>query len=277
MPTGMSLHVGLNAVDPKQYGGWDGKLKACEADAKDMIALAKKMKFKTKALFTADATAEAAIAEIAKAAKRLTTGDMFFFTYSGHGGQVPDKNGDEPDRMDETFVFYNRQLVDDELYALWSQFAPGVRIFVLSDCCHSGTNTRAPLYDRFAKLPAKGKSSARKPRYRAMPDDVQARTYAEHKKMYDSIQKEHRAGEKIAVNASILLISGCQDNQLSADGDRNGLFTENVLKVWKKGFSGNYSAFHRAIAGKMPPWQSPNFFRTGVKDARYEAQQPLSI
>jgi hypothetical protein len=96
--------------------------------------------------------------------------------------------------------------------------------------------------------------------------------------MFDGIQKEHRAGEKVAVNASILLISGCQDNQLSADGDRNGLFTETLLKVWKKGqFTGTYGAFHRAIASKMPPWQSPNFFRTGVKDARYEAQQPLSI
>jgi hypothetical protein len=26
--------------------------------------------------------------------------------------------------------------------------------------------------------------------------------------------------------ASVLLISGCQDNQLSGDGDVNGLFTE---------------------------------------------------
>src|SRR5882724_9942309 len=33
MPTGASLHIGLNAVDPKNYSGWDGQLTACEFDA----------------------------------------------------------------------------------------------------------------------------------------------------------------------------------------------------------------------------------------------------
>ncbi len=30
MPTGASLHIGLNAVDPKNYSGWDGQLTACD-------------------------------------------------------------------------------------------------------------------------------------------------------------------------------------------------------------------------------------------------------
>ena len=38
---GISLHLGLNVVDPDHYGGWDGALKACEADANAMEALAK--------------------------------------------------------------------------------------------------------------------------------------------------------------------------------------------------------------------------------------------
>jgi len=40
MPKGISLHIGLNAVDPKHYQGWDGVLQACELDAKDMAAIA---------------------------------------------------------------------------------------------------------------------------------------------------------------------------------------------------------------------------------------------
>jgi hypothetical protein len=28
MPIGASLHIGLNAVDPKHYSGWDGQLTA---------------------------------------------------------------------------------------------------------------------------------------------------------------------------------------------------------------------------------------------------------
>jgi hypothetical protein len=30
MPSGISLHTGLNAVDPKQYSGWSGELVGCE-------------------------------------------------------------------------------------------------------------------------------------------------------------------------------------------------------------------------------------------------------
>jgi hypothetical protein len=39
-------------------------------------------------------------------------------------------------------VLYDRQLIDNELYALWARFRPGVRICVISDSCHSGTVTR---------------------------------------------------------------------------------------------------------------------------------------
>ena len=42
MAQGVSIHIGLNHVDPKHYQGWDGALNACVADAKDMCALAKK-------------------------------------------------------------------------------------------------------------------------------------------------------------------------------------------------------------------------------------------
>ena len=50
MPQGISVHIGLNSVDPKQYEGWDYQFTACEADAKDMQALAKKQKFSSSTL-----------------------------------------------------------------------------------------------------------------------------------------------------------------------------------------------------------------------------------
>jgi len=46
MAKGLSIHIGLNHVDPAQYEGWDGALNACVADAKDMHALAQKRGFK---------------------------------------------------------------------------------------------------------------------------------------------------------------------------------------------------------------------------------------
>ena len=142
MPRGESVHVGLNSVDPTHYQGWDGKLVACEFDANDMADLAASQGFQTQKLLTRSATADALIAAIDKTAGKLGDGDIFLLTYSGHGGQVPDTNGDEQDRMDETWVLYDRQVVDDELYALWAKFKPGVRIAIFSDSCHSGTVAR---------------------------------------------------------------------------------------------------------------------------------------
>lgn len=49
-------------------------------------------------------------------------------SYSGHGGQLPDLNGDESDGRDETWCFFDGELVDDELYNSFSQFA-AVRAF----------------------------------------------------------------------------------------------------------------------------------------------------
>src|SRR6478609_9458410 len=123
---GRSLHIGLNRVDPNHYDGWAGALNACEFDANDMETLAKNRGFQTQKLLTADATADAIKTAIADGANHLVAGDIFFVTNSSHGGQVPDMNGDEEsDRSDETWVAYDRQIVDDELFALWSAFRPG--------------------------------------------------------------------------------------------------------------------------------------------------------
>src|SRR4051812_9156233 len=145
MAKGRSLHIGLNGVDASAYGGWDGKLTACEADANDMAAIADALGYDAHKLLTAEATSSAILEELAGAVTDLGEGDIFMLTYSGHGGQLPDQNGDEPDRMDETWVSYDRQIVDDELYAAFGTFATGVRIAVLSDSCHSGSVVRAVL------------------------------------------------------------------------------------------------------------------------------------
>jgi len=138
MPSGKSLYIGLNAVDPKQYSGWSGELSGCEFDAKDMRAIAKKHGFATTLRLTKSATRNKILGDLKRAAKKLRRNDIFFLSYSGHGGQVPNTGNDfEPDGFDETGCLYDGELIDDELYAALANFAAGVRIFVLSDSCHS--------------------------------------------------------------------------------------------------------------------------------------------
>ncbi len=290
-----SVHIGLNAVSASHYGGWSGELAACEFDANDMAAIAKSRGIKSTVLITKKATRASSLAAIRAAAKALKSGDLFFLTYSGHGGQVPDTNGDEPDKQDETWCLYDGQLIDDELYFELSRFAAGVRILVLSDSCHSGTVIRdAP--PTVAIVP-----TAQPPqRPKNMPRSVALRTYRDNQAFYDKLQADvaKAAGSKVVdpdtalahVSASgrltsivkkfgpsAILISGCQDNQTSMDGDHNGAFTEQVLNAWSNGaFKGTYATFHAAVRSRMPSTQSPNLFTLGTAGT-FLAQQPFSV
>ncbi|WP_326537130.1 caspase family protein [Pseudorhodoferax sp.] len=290
-PKALSLHLGLNLVSASAYEGWTGPLQACEFDANDMAALAKGQGMKPTVLLTKKATRAALLSGLRSAAKTLKTGDLFFLSYSGHGGQVPDRNKDEPDRKDETWCLYDGQLIDDELYLELSRFAAGVRVLVLSDSCHSGSVTR----ERTPPPPPPGT------RAKLMPDAVGQRVYAAHNAFYDKVQADVAREAKVvdpdaalaqvavtgaaatatalvgAFKPSVLLISGCMDNQTSLDGEHNGLFTEKLLKVWNQGrFSGSYASFHARIRAAMPANQSPNLFALGPA-AAFLKQQPFKV
>lgn len=279
MAKGLALTIGLNAVDPRHYEGWKGELNACEADARDMTAIAKAGKFTVQNLMTRRATRKAVLAGLARAAKTLKAGDIFLLTYSGHGGQVPDRTDDEPDAQDETWCLYDGELIDDELYTALGAFARGVRVFILSDSCHSGTVSRAVFYAmRGTGVSASSVPSTSEVRYRAMPREVALRTYRAHQAMYDKLQKATKSNAEDGMRASGILISGCQDNQFSQDGDFNGLFTATLLRIWKEGkFKGNYREFHKAIGRSMPPDQTPNFFTTGPANRVFEKQSPFKV
>ncbi len=289
--TGLSLHIGLNSVSGAAYGGWDGPLAACEFDANDLTALAQQQGIRPTTLLTKKATRAAVLAEMRKAAKLLATGDLFFLSFSGHGGQVPDVTGEEDDKKDETWCLYDGQLIDDELYFELSRFKEGVRILVLSDSCHSGTVTRD------VRMPVATTPSQRP---KLMPEAVAMRTYRDHQAFYDKLQKEVAAaagkpvvdpdtalaqvaasGRLSAIvakfNPAVILVSGCQDNQTSMDGEHNGAFTEQLLRVWNQGgFQGNYGNFHARIKARLPATQSPNLFTLGPAGA-FLAQKPFSI
>ncbi len=288
---GMSLHIGLNSVSPKHYEGWSGPLAACEFDANDMEAIAKSQGLAAKKLLTKAGTRKAVLAGIRAAAKALKKGDLFVLTYSGHGGQVEDSSGDEDDKQDETWCLFDGQLIDDELYFELSKFAAGVRILVLSDSCHSGTVTRAR-----PEPPPPGT------RAKLMPADVGLRVYAAHRTFYDGLQNSvAKAAGKAPLadpdavlatlsvqsgrvqsiarkfKAAAILISGCQDNQVSLDGDHNGAFTGQLRRIWNNGkFDGTHAQFHAQIVAGMAARQTPNLFLLGPAGA-FAAQRPFVV
>jgi hypothetical protein len=294
MATGHSLHLGLNSVDPSHYDGWSGPLGGCENDANDMAAIARSQGYaSTKVLLTQQATAGAFLNEMLALAEKVRPGDILFLSYSGHGGQVPDLDGDEEDDgLDETWCLYDRMLIDDELFKLFSRFAPDVRIFMLSDSCHSGSvarNIMARSGVSFDELPRAarranealvpgGASLAGFDRIRLAPPDKTLAAYMKNESMYRSLQAAASGAEQGPCAAGVILISGCQDNEVSWDGSANGLFTQTLKLVWNKGaFAGDYGSFHRSIKQYLVGRQSPNFFRVGNVTKAFREQKPFTI
>lgn len=106
---------------------------------------------------------QATKSNIVKALRRLADhsqpNDFVYIHFSGHGQQMADDNGDEPDALDESFIPYDafyryvpgiyegeNHLRDEELEELIDpiRFKIGNQgnVTVVLDACHSGTGTR---------------------------------------------------------------------------------------------------------------------------------------
>jgi metacaspase-1 len=281
VPQGLSIHIGLNRVDPYHYQGWTGELAGCESDAKDMAQIVADQGLEAQILLTEDATVHSFSSAMSNACGRLSDGDLLVVTFSGYGGQVPDANSDEGDRMDETWVLFDRQLVNDELHELLRRFDEGVRVAVFEDASHSGTVARALYEDvppTISPTADDAPDGSEQPRVKGMPADIVTAVYQYNREMYDAIQHSVPPFELLPPRASIIVTSGCFANQTSLDGARNGLFTQVLLHTWDSGrFVGDYRSFRKHIARSMPPWQSPNQTRLGLHTDTFVKQRPFTI
>lgn len=145
-------------------------------------------------------------------------GDTLFFHYSGHGTLVPDRNSDEPTRLDSAIVpldfLAKGTILDDDLRAIFCKAPAGVQIFCLVDACHSGT-----AFDL---------------RYQYTDDS------------YETVLKqtltEYKQYPKTPAN--IMMMSACLDSQYAADTFENnkncGALTWAFLDVAKPGIKFKY-------------------------------------
>jgi hypothetical protein len=289
----MSVHIGLNRVDPAGYDGWDGALAGCVNDAHDLAALASAEGYRPATMTDRQATGAAVLAAIRTAGARLESGDAFLLSYSGHGSQLADGfDGEEPIGFDETWVCWDRQLLDDEVNAALSSFEPAVRIVVVSDTCHSGTVTRNAMAP---SPPVRTPDGTR--RARIMPAAVAAGDAYRRRIVYDRARRNARAELRRAMArlhtltrrqaelrkptgclaARVVLFAGCQDNQVAYDGPGNGAFTAALLSVWDSGrFDGSHPEFAAAIRSRLST-QTPNYVTAGYGDPSWEACRPFTI
>jgi hypothetical protein len=204
-------------------------LQGCVADANAMSALLQKLLGFQSGDITVLLDAQATKINIMSNLKAMVDGakagkySYLVFSMSSHGTQVPDLDGDEPDRADEAFCTHdlaqagnqwdrNHIIVDDEFRDLFIQLPANVLLEVYLDTCHSGTGLKAVdmLLDR-------------RPRY-LPPPSLEAFKQVEGKR---SRGLARGLLEKSTVNH--ILWAACRADQTSADaniaGGWHGAFT----------------------------------------------------
>jgi len=294
MPSAISVHIGLNHVDPGCYGGWDGALTGCINDAHDLAAVAAAEGYRTSILVDRQATAAAVLAAIRSAAGKLKPHDVFLLTFSGHGGQLDDAEDytDEPRGFDETWACWDRQLLDDEVHAALAGFTRDVRIIVVSDASHCGTVVRNAMAP---SPPVRTPDGAR--RARIVPAAVSARDIARRRGTYARARNNARAELRrsmakqrtltrrqaglrkptCCIAARFVLLAGCHDNQVAYDGPGNGTFTAALLGVWNGGrFNATYPELLSAVRARLTA-QTPHCVTGGLGNQAWEASRPFTV
>jgi metacaspase-1 len=134
------------------------------------------------------------------------SGDLLFFSYSGHGSYTFDRNRDETTLYDQTIIPIDlNMIVDDELKQIvQTNLKPNVTLFGMFDSCFSGT-----VLDL---------------RYQYM-DSLN----------YDEFTENNKVSE---TPGNVFMISGCNDYQTSADAiinnQANGAMTWSLLEALKQ-------------------------------------------
>lgn len=183
----MTVKCLLMACD---YAGTADELRGCQNDARNLACELVKSSVATHDDITM--LMEPTLSDMRDALESLRRASTdpsvthVFVSWSGHGTSQPDRNGDEVDRMDECLCPVDFAtvggLLDDELCRIVSSFDHDTKVTLLLDCCHSGTAVDLPW--RFTGLRTTERASS---------------------------------GTRTAYHPNVVAISGCRDDQTSAD------------------------------------------------------------
>ena len=142
-----ALVVNLTRVSVDAYGGWMGDCAGTDVDAWKVKEALNLLHIPYIHLENAEATIAGVKAAARAVGAKVADGGLLMLYFSGHGGQQP-AFGPELDERDETICLYDGQLLDDVVWELLHEVPKGVRVWMVTDCCNSGTNFRAgPPHD----------------------------------------------------------------------------------------------------------------------------------
>jgi hypothetical protein len=246
MPRAVSIHIGVN--HPSEHCPGE-PLGQSETTAWRMAGLAGQAGYHSiQVLRGPAATRRAVNGALAGAAGLLECDDTLLVTFSGHGDQKEDCDGDDGYGSDESWCLYDGILLDDQLAGYWQLFQPGVRIVVVSESCHSGgmgrTGDPPALANKggeaWAPAPDEGLRRTRGWRGPAPVDAAVAEAVA------SCIAEAPR--DRCEIQASVLILTASRKEEKAQDG----LFSKHLLDVWNNGgFDGSYCSLYYEVRERV--------------------------
>jgi len=244
-----ALLVGINKYS-------DAPLRGCVNDCVLMYkVLSEKFGFDTKninLITDHECTKENILRNLKLLTSNVKVGDTIYFHYSGHGSQVVVNdwsNTTEADGLDEILcpvdLSWDEPLRDNDLNRIFRSVPVGVNAVVVLDCCHSGSGLRnSPRYiseyesdydwvNRFCPPPPSNILSNPKI---SIDDQLGFLMPKTNPKDLQTVRNSFLTNTIKQGNA--ILISGCQENQTSADawigGRYQGALTYTLVKMLQK-------------------------------------------
>ncbi|GMM34807.1 Ca(2+)-dependent cysteine protease [Saccharomycopsis crataegensis] len=258
-----ALLVGIN------YIGTKNQLRGCINDVHNVSKFLQKHGYKESdiVVLTDDQTNSRALPKkqnILDGMKWLVKGaqanDSLFFHYSGHGGQVEDKDGDEYDGYDECIYPMDfdsaGEIIDDIMHDILVKSLPaGCRLTALFDCCHSGSALDLPYTYSTKGIEKEPNVAAEAGQglLSAVTSYMSGDTVSAITKAFGAVGTFMQGDNNSAIEktkktktspADVIMLSGCKDDQTSADasegGQATGAMSYAFIKVMDTGKQQSY-------------------------------------
>jgi len=241
-----ALFIGIN------YTGTQAELKGCINDVKNVSSLVcQRFGFQNCLYLTddqQDASKKPTYDNIINGMRWLVDGakpgDSLFFHYSGHGGTAKDSETDEIDGFDETILPLDYsskgQIVDDVIYEnLVKPLPKGCRLTAVFDSCHSGTVMDLPYTYQCDGNVEVIENDVRKEIFKKAINVVGSLISGNPSSIATALMgifdgslsassssaNQQAVIEKRKHDADVIQLSGCRDNQTSADASINNVST----------------------------------------------------
>lgn len=263
-----SLHIGINTVDQKFYGGKVPDLNGCVPDMIELSKLFAELGYKTHTLRNSEATIQKIRDTILELGNALSPSGILVITYAGHGAPLQNKdNDDEATGKDQAWVTYDGFLLDDELNIIFSNLQANIRVLLLSDSCYSGSMLRALDLDSEFNT------------NRSITFEDVEEILALHNLSVKDLNVRGRSIVRPEPKASVKLISACTDDQPALESPAGGLFTLTLVNTFRQlqGVNINYLAFKDRILEKIGRRQQPQLENSGTPNPVFDAQFPFQI